>query len=180
MIDRSDILTNARFAGSVLRYHTWPMLQRQSVGEHTWQVMRIWYQIWGSMPPSVSSYLLWHDAGELVTGDLPFPLKYKNNGLKTIMDDLEEEAVVAMRPRYDWSISDRDKLRCKVCDLLEMYEHGLCEMMLGNAFAEPIVVDIRNAITKMPLGEDAITVTAYLQRLAKTAIHIRYPIEECE
>jgi len=45
MISRKSVLTNARFAGMVLRYHTWPTLQKQTVGDHTWQIFRIYWQI---------------------------------------------------------------------------------------------------------------------------------------
>lgn len=153
---RERIFANARFAGEVLRYHTWPVHRRQSVGEHIWQQMRIWYQIWGPMPPEISTYILWSDAGELVLGDLPFPVKLRNPTLKDIADRIENDAVMAMRGELPL-LPDLDKIRVKMCDLLEMWEFGLCELNMGNQFAQPIVDDILIAVDdlrgKLPVDD---------------------------
>src|SRR6267154_1716536 len=86
---RDQVLTSARHAGTVRRYHTWPFHHQQNIGEHSWQIARIYFQIWGPLPPEVSTYFIWHDAGELVLGDLPFPVKKNNPHLKRECDFIE-------------------------------------------------------------------------------------------
>lgn len=138
-IEREDIMRNARFAGEVRRYHTWPVLRQQSVGEHTWQVLRLYLTFFSEMPSEIAEYVIWHDAGELITGDPPFPLKANNPLLKAEYDRLEHYAISEMGGRHVL-LSDRQKLRVKFCDLYEMYEFGRTEFNLGNNYARPIIV----------------------------------------
>ena len=134
---REDVLTNSRLAGQVERYHTWPTIRKQTVAEHTWQILRIYLELFG-VDADVWKYILHHDSGEIRTGDLPFPLKSQNPDLKKIMDDLEDDALAAMGVGTI-PLTSEQKWRIKVCDLLEMLEFGLQEMVLGNRLAEPII-----------------------------------------
>lgn len=43
-------------------------------------------------PNRLSTLALYHDAGEIITGDLPTPIKYNNDQLKTAYKKLEEQA----------------------------------------------------------------------------------------
>ena len=152
-MDRQDVFHTARLAGQVTRYHTWCMHQHQSVGEHTWQVMRIFLQVFGCLPSKVAEYLIWHDAGELVTGDVPFPLKMLNPGLKQHMDQLEHAAVEAMGGEHIW-LNHEDAVRVKACECVEMHEHGRVEYLMGNKFAKPIMDDTWTAFLELPLSVD--------------------------
>ena len=159
---REQVLHNARMAGRVKRYHVWPMLQEQTVGEHVFQCLRIWHQIWGPPPSHITCYFLWHDAGELVTGDLPFPVKSNNDMLKHIMDKMEEEAVEKMGVPIP-TLSAYERIRVKACDLIEMHEHGNIELLMGNSFGQPIVEDTFAALEKLPLAtEDSTLIFKYL------------------
>lgn len=166
-MERADVTTTARLAGQVERYHTWPVLRRQSVGEHTWQVMRLWWQLFGPIPPEVSSYILWHDAGELAVGDLPFPVKARNGVLKEALDRMEAAAVALMGGPADTHIGVVDRLKVKACDLLEMAEFGDHELKLGNAYAQPIVDDtlaaLGSLVELLPSVVDRDAVVAYVQ-----------------
>ena len=168
---RSQVLSNARFAGQTLRYHTWPIHRQQSVGEHTWQCCRIYWQIFGPLPPEASTYLIWHDAGELAVGDLPFPVKAQNPTLKAKIDWLEEEAVVRMGGPISSKYDEVIKRRAKCADLIEMWEMGHTELLLGNKFAKPIIDDIRKAIQELPLTpDDAVAVEAYLNKFLELCV----------
>ena len=162
---RDYILSRARLAGEVVRYHTWPMHHRQTVGEHTWQVMRIYYQIWGALPQELTTYFIWHDAGELACGDIPFPVKANNPELKVMADALEDYAVERMGgPKLD-RLAPGMKLRAKACDLIDMHECGMAEVMMGNRFAQPIVDDTFKALEKLALSpEDGNAIFKYLAK----------------
>lgn len=142
---REQVFQNPHLAGRVKRYHTWPTFHTQTVGEHTWQLLRLHCQMFGPPTPLVTEYIVWHDAGELVTGDPPFPLKANNPALKTIYDALEHVAVENMGGQTI-VLSESEKIKVKLCDLMEMYEFGSVEYCMGNKFAEPIIVDTRAAM----------------------------------
>jgi hypothetical protein len=135
-----DVYANARFAGLVDRYHTWPVNRGQTNGEHTWQVMRIWYQIFGPLTTEESTAAIWHDGGELYTGDLPGMIKAEAPALKPVLDRLERQQVEDMGgPNRTFNPTERTLLRLKVCDLIDVLEFGRLECLQGNRLAEPIV-----------------------------------------
>lgn len=47
-------------------------------------------------PKTVTVAALYHDAPEIITGDMPTPVKYKNEGLRTAYKALERESALAM------------------------------------------------------------------------------------
>jgi 5'-deoxynucleotidase YfbR-like HD superfamily hydrolase len=124
----SDGVTdNVAFAGRVKRYHTWPTIQNQTVGEHCWQVALVYQQIWG---------------------DIPFPTKSKNPDLKTAIEAVEFKALEAM-DLYVPVLHPDVKRRIKICDLFEMMLFGMVERQLGNLLAEPIILRTRQAALKL-------------------------------
>lgn len=129
---------NPRMSGEVKRYSTWPTTQTQTVAAHTWHVMRIYDEIWGPPSASMFSHLLFHDGGEVAVGDLPFPLKAENPELKRIHGEIEDQALKDIHG-YNGIITDYQKWRLKICDLLEMWEFGRVEVDMGNKHGGPIV-----------------------------------------
>lgn len=146
----SDYVTDyARHAGQVLRYHTWPTIQNQSVGEHSWQVALIFERLFGELSPAVERYIRMHDAAELVVGDPPFPVKKNNPVLKRAYDDMEPEALTHMNVRALPELDEDTKRKIKVCDLLEMMVFGMTERELGNLLAIPIIKRTCNAAVEI-------------------------------
>jgi len=162
---RAEVVSSTRLAGQVKRYHTWPVLHPQSVGEHTWQTMRLYWELYGHVEPEVCAYLLWHDAPELVTGDPPFPTKANNPALKAIYDEMEDAALTNMvgaerATEILDGVTSLQRLRMKACDLIDMYEFGMHELAMGNRYGEPIVADTRAALLRLaqllPASEQSI------------------------
>lgn len=50
----------------------------------------------GIRPDTVAAAALYHDAPEILTGDMPTPVKYKNAALRTAYKALEQESAQAM------------------------------------------------------------------------------------
>lgn len=140
-MDRTSIRRDTRLAGLVMRYHTWPTLTQQTISEHTWQLLRIYIEIFGPPPPLVTYYITYHDAPELKTGDAPFPIKMENPDLKEILDRIEKKTFLEMLGKDMPELSMEEKVRVKICDLIEMHEFGVHERFLGNRYAEPIIED---------------------------------------
>jgi hypothetical protein len=112
-------------------------------------VLRIYIEIFGAPIPDVTTYIVHHDSAELAVGDPPFPLKARNPDLKVIYDRLEDAAMLEMRGEALPVLSHAEKARIKICDLLEMWEFGLQERMMGNRYAQPIVEDTRRTVIDM-------------------------------
>lgn len=143
-IDRKEVLTDIRLAGQVVRYHTWPTHQRQTVADHSWNVLRIYQQIWVLTVP-VTVYILYHDCGEIKLGDLPFPVKQTDVDFKLICERIERVALKDMEIELP-QLSAVEKKQVKIADLIEMHEFGLMEIRLGNVYADPIVRDTWSAV----------------------------------
>jgi 5'-deoxynucleotidase len=47
-------------------------------------------------PKTVAVAALYHDAPEIITGDMPTPVKYKNTGLRDAYKALERESMLTM------------------------------------------------------------------------------------
>lgn len=147
---RDAVQYSPRVAGSVTRYHTWPTIQHQTVADHTFHVLRIWMQLWGAPRAEVTEYILCHDMGEISTGDIPFGAKRKSSRLKQLADELEDEHQTKMWGSLGTAeITDDERRRAKICDLLEMWEFGRTEIALGNRLAGPIVEDTWHAVVSL-------------------------------
>jgi 5'-deoxynucleotidase YfbR-like HD superfamily hydrolase len=141
----TDFVTDTIYhAGRIKRYHTWPTIQTQTVGEHSWQVASIYSQIWGDIPTPVERFIRLHDVAELVTGDIPFPTKANNPELKVEFGKVEDKALEAMG--IDLPKLHPDVMRrIKICDLLEMMVFGMVDRQMGNRLAIPIIQRTRKA-----------------------------------
>lgn len=57
-------------------------------------------------PKTVAVAALYHDAPEIITGDMPTPVKYKNEGLKNAYKALEKESALAMAAMLPAELSE--------------------------------------------------------------------------
>lgn len=133
---------DVRSAGQVTRYHTWSRVRDQSVGEHTWQLIRVLLAIYPAAPRRLIIEAMFHDVGERVTGDPPYPIKAQNPELKREMDRLERGARLSMTRwgiRAPLRISDRDRAAMKLAEFIEMAEWGWDEVALGNRNAQLVL-----------------------------------------
>lgn len=162
-MNRLSITTSQRLAGSVLRYHTWPTLQQQTVADHSFHVLRIYAAMFGPPPEEVTWYILWHDLGEIATGDIPFPVKSQNWELKDTLDNLERDACESMgKPETGLLTDHTQRRRIKICDLIEMHEFGRVEVAMGNTLAQPVVDDTYQAALDMAESDEVDAIIDYL------------------
>lgn len=136
-----------RRAYEVSRYHTWPHLQRQTVGEHSAQVWRILKAIWPDCPARLLDHCMTHDMGEGVSGDVPYPVKRSSPAVKRGLDELEMAA--HLRMSVSWmvpepsAIDNFERMVFKLAEYIEMWEFGLSELTLGNRAARLIAQRMR-------------------------------------
>lgn len=148
MVERKQVLSNSRWAGQVKRWHTWPTIQSQTTGEHTWQMLRMYFLIWGPPSPEVTTYITWHDAGELTVGDTPHGAKASSKVLAQELDRMELEAMLHLAGSVPL-LESQELMRVKICDILDQWEFGHSELMLGNKLAEPVVMGAIAALDKL-------------------------------
>jgi 5'-deoxynucleotidase YfbR-like HD superfamily hydrolase len=136
-------MSDPRQAGAVVRYHTWTTLQRQTNAEHQWNVARILLAIWPECPREVLMHGLFHDSGELHTGDLPFPVKKNNPDLKEVTARVEAKGYDMMVARFQLpsrQVLDEVAHRIfKLAEHIEMWEFALTETEMGNRHGMAIV-----------------------------------------
>lgn len=134
-ITNNDILRSRQLAGRVTRWHTWPMIHKPSNGEHCARMALIYVELFGLPRPEVLYYILTHDHGELLAGDTPYGAKRRVPELADAVNRAESQGR-AMLGLLQVQLSDLEKRRVKVCDLLEMWETAWVEMNMGNRYCE--------------------------------------------
>lgn len=140
-------------AGCVARWHARPKLRPQSIGEHSWQALRILLAIWPQAPRELMVHAVVHDIGEIVAGDPPFPVKRDNPDLKSISDRIERGAHLAMV--LPWGLPAPAELHpiwravFKLAESIEMWEDNMQESLLGNEFARVNIEADRERLDEM-------------------------------
>jgi 5'-deoxynucleotidase YfbR-like HD superfamily hydrolase len=150
-----DVTKSLRFAGLVKRYHTWPVLREQTNAEHTLHILRIYDELFGLSTINVVRAIMYHDMGEVRTGDAPFPVKSENPDLKAAYDRVETEHRLELlgEDPNDYILENTAR-RIKICDLVEMWEFGMEEYLKGNTLAVPIIDRTREAALARCTTED--------------------------
>ena len=144
--NQSDLVTDYTLhAGRLKRYATWPIHHVQTVGEHCWQIARIFEAIFGPPRAEIERFIRHHDTEELIVGDPPFPLKKNNPDLKAIYDRLGASAMKGFGIQLP-ELTDNEKVQVKICDLIEMMEFGLVELEMGNQLAKAVITRTRDAV----------------------------------
>lgn len=151
----TDVESDPRHAGQIERYHTWPTIRRQSVGEHSWQVMRIMMTV---DPVMCTENLMWyavlHDVGEMA-GDVPWPGKQNDPELRRLHEKAERRVRDAMTERWCQpelpELTVRERVFFKVCECLEMWEFGLQERSMGNKYGTCVAERMRLVAAQLAL-----------------------------
>jgi len=137
MSEDDRVRIDTRLAGQLKRYHTWPITGQQTVAEHCWQILRIYYSVVDIPDLHMVYYIIFHDIGETATGDLPYPVKSQNNTLKAEADSLEQRSMYSQLQYWgsfqQTMLTDEDKKFFKQIELIEMAEFGMDQVCLGNS-----------------------------------------------
>lgn len=142
-----------RRALQVTRYHTWPRLREQTVGEHSAQVARILLAIWPDAPRHVLVHCITHDMGEVGPGDPPYPSKTRSEDFARGHGELEAAAYLEMRvpwglPPPSW-LQPHEKAVFKLAEFLEMWEWASAEVLMGNQAAGLVEARCRQAADRL-------------------------------
>jgi 5'-deoxynucleotidase YfbR-like HD superfamily hydrolase len=132
-VNREQMKRSCYLAGKVMRYHAWPTLNTQTVADHSWRVATLIVEVFGAPRAEVIIYALYHDCGEMFSGDLPFMVKTAIPGLADAMKQAEAHGLEQLGIALP-VLSKLERAQVKIADLLEMHEFGAMEVLLGNQF----------------------------------------------
>ena len=143
----------------------------ENVMEHSWQVATIAHalavirneQFSGQCSPeSVATAALYHDVGEIITGDLPSPIKYHSSTItsayKAIEDEAEQEMLEQlpawMRQAYTPYLRHKEMdpevaELVKAADLISAYLKCQSELNANNQEFSRAALDIERKIRKL-------------------------------
>ncbi|MEW9698327.1 5'-deoxynucleotidase [Paenibacillus sp. SI8] len=148
-------------------------MRRDTVAEHSYYVSAIAHmlctianEVYGRNVPTdrVVSIALFHDASEVLTGDIPQPVKHNNEKILRNFREIEDVAVEKLIETipseishvYRSLIQDHDKELyrwVKAADLLEAYIKCLTELSTGNREFIVAKQQILESLQKMNMPE---------------------------
>lgn len=117
--------------GQVKRFHTWPTIQTETVGHHSFMVAHLCDMLCDAPRFSLIIAALCHDLAEAVTGDIPSPVKRRINVKK-----IEEKYLVPLNLTVGLSESEERVL--KLADIYSGMLFCVIEKSMGNYSIEPI------------------------------------------
>lgn len=140
-------------AGAIRRFHTIHVNRVQTVGEHTWAVMMILTQIKAPISINLMQAALVHDLAEIVTGDIPAPVKWGNLDLEDALCGIEEEFHEATLTTVPLNPEERRLLRW--ADSMELMIYAHSELRSGNGHMLEVFDRIKAHVRQMEFPNDA-------------------------
>ena len=125
----------------------------------------------------IATAALYHDMSEILTGDLPTPVKYYNNEIKTAYKKIEKNAEKIMLSLLDdeirgaytdlFSLSPEEKRIIKTADKLCAYIKCLDELSGGNKEFVSAEKTIKDQLDTLDLEEGRFFIEHYLDAFTK-------------
>lgn len=132
-----------RDAGAVKRYHVKRTIRQQTVAEHTFGMLMLVKQVtegYGAygLQARASLYeaIMHHDLPELMTGDVPAPIKRAHPELGPLIDSIEQD----MYPLYrELTLTQEEASLLKWADRMELVLWCLEEYRMGNTYVKDTI-----------------------------------------
>lgn len=139
-------------------------------------------------PEHALALAVYHDATEVLTGDLPTPVKYHSTALRGAYASLEEQAArkllgmlpEGMRPAFAPYLAGDDPCRAlvKAADRISAYLKCLEERRAGNPEFAAAERDIRESIDRLNLPEVRDFMEEFVPSFLLTLDELSRPAEE--
>lgn len=120
-----------RAVGKVQRFHTEFTIQTQTISDHVYNILRIYYAVFGPPPEDMLVRIIFHDFEEYFIGDIP----HWASSIPEIQEFKYEQERLLWK-RYNIPITffgPNKEFRLRICDWIEALEFMLDEELLGNA-----------------------------------------------
>ena len=137
-------------------------------------------------PEHVLALAVYHDASEVMTGDLPTPVKYNNEELRSAyrrLEDLSAERLLSLLPEdlepafrpYMKQESGYEHSLVKAADRISAYIKCLEEQRAGNREFDYAAENIRRSIEAIDLPEVKDFLRDFLPAFSKTLDELNHP-----
>lgn len=131
-------LLSLRASGGTKRWHTLPVINGQTVAEHSGQCLTILFMLHPSPSMNLVRALLWHDSAERAVGDVPSPALRANDIYRDAYESAELDFLMRHHPMAYHSMANLDaeeRAWLKAVDRLELILFMSDQAMLGNQHA---------------------------------------------
>ncbi|MCI5682327.1 MAG: 5'-deoxynucleotidase [Eubacteriales bacterium] len=145
--------------------------ERENLQEHSFQVAVLAHALaliekerFGADvdPDRAAVIALFHDASEIITGDMPTPVKYYNDGIRSVYKEIEKDANALLveklpedlRREYSDLLSGEDRPEykfVKAADTISAYIKCVEELKAGNREFEGAAKSIREKLDNIQL-----------------------------
>ena len=137
-------------------------------------------------PEHVLALAVYHDASEVMTGDLPTPVKYNNEELRSAyrrLEDLSAERLLSLLPEdlepafrpYMKQESGYDHSLVKAADRISAYIKCLEEQRAGNREFDYAAENVRQSIEAIDLPEVKDFLRDFLPAFSMTLDELNHP-----
>jgi len=134
-----------RDAGAVKRYHVKRTHRTQTIAEHTFGMLMLVKQVteghgdYGLQSRStIYEAILHHDLPELMTGDIPAPIKRAHPELGPLIDSIERD-LYPLYQEFRLDLTQEEAALLKWADRMELVLWCLEEFRMGNTYMKPTV-----------------------------------------
>lgn len=148
--------------------------QEENVMEHSWQVatiahaLAVLHQLRGGdiNPYKVATTALYHDASEIITGDMPTPIKYRSERIRTAYQEIELEAekeLLALLPQplqahyeellLSHQVDGKIARFVKAADVISAYLKCQAEMQAGNNEFKEAMFELEQRVRQLNMPE---------------------------
>jgi 5'-deoxynucleotidase YfbR-like HD superfamily hydrolase len=129
-----------REAFRIRRFHTIThVAMEETVGQHTANLINMLIFLYDELPPKVLLRALYHDAPELITGDLPAPAKWLSKELSAAIDVMEARVQRDME-LFNEPMSEFDEAMLKYADMMDLCFKAVEEISVGNQLFFPLLM----------------------------------------
>ena len=169
--------------------------QPENIQEHSHQVAVLAHALaviqnqyfGGSVDPGrVAVAALYHDASEILTGDLPTPIKYDNPDIQSAYQQVEAVAVgkllsmlpEELRPAYEEALTIPDpevRVLVKAADKLSAYIKCVEELKAGNLEFREAAAQTRQIVEGYGLPEVAYFLDTFMDSFSLTLDQLKSP-----
>lgn len=124
-------IKRTREAADVKRFHTFPSIREQTVGQHSFNMLTMLFQFVKEPSLNLIKAITYHDFAERWVGDIPATAKWGNEEWGNLTESIEESVRLKLG-FISGELTEDEKNIVSFLDTLELFYWALEEAELGN------------------------------------------------
>ena len=135
--DANRRVTYCREASRVKRCHNFPWIGEYSVGQHSFDMLTLCYQLHPAPTPQLIKAIVAHDLAERMVGDMPAPFKWAMPELAAEMHGVEDQILDRVEMYVPLTADEERWLHA--IDRVELWLACQEQLRLGNQNAQTMI-----------------------------------------